>query len=370
MHPNVRRLIIAVVALVIAGGLFYVYWTRHQLPAGGFAAAGVPAAGKGGDLYSQVPIGVVTTVAEGKPWAVEVESLGTTRANEAVDLTTKTTNMVTAIRFDEGQPVSKGQVLVELDSAQVRGDLAAAQAALIESRSAFNRSRDLFNQSALSQAQLEQIEAALKANEARVASAEARLADTVIRAPFAGRAGLRRVSVGSLVNPGTVITTVDDTSVMKIDFDVPEAYLSLLAPGLEVAATSVAYPGRTFRGTVASVDSRVDPVTRSVKVRAIVPNDDGLLKQGMFVNVRAAREPTPAVTVPEQAIVPERGKVFVYVVDGGVAAKREITTGRRRAGEVEIVTGLRNGEHVVVEGTQKVRDGGPVTESVPAARQG
>lgn len=378
MDKTARRIVTTLVTLAILGGLTYIYWSRHHATAAS-GMAGVPGIGGapgarsagpagggrpgGPGAFSQMPVAVITAEAAMKPWAVEVEALGTTRANEAVDITTKTANLVTAIRFEEGQAVKRGQVLVELDSAQARADLAAAEAALGESRSTFRRSRDLVAQNALSQSQLEQIEAALKANEARAASAAARVADTVIRAPFDGRAGLRRVSVGSLISPGTVITTVDDTSVMKIDFDVPETFLAVLAPGLEVVATSVAYPGRSFTGEVASIDSRVDPVSRAVTVRARLPNPEGLLKQGMFVNVRVAREAKPTVVVPEQAIVPERGKVFVFTVADDVATKREVTTARRRPGETEIVAGLAAGERVVVEGTQKVRDGGPVSEA-------
>ena len=378
MDKTARRIVTTLVTLAILGGLTYIYWSRHHATAAS-GMAGVPGIGGapgarsagpagggrpgGPGAFSQMPVAVITAEAAMKPWAVEVEALGTTRANEAVDITTKTANLVTAIRFEEGQAVKRGQVLVELDSAQARADLAAAEAALGESRSTFRRSRDLVAQNALSQSQLEQIEAALKANEARAASAAARVADTVIRAPFDGRAGLRRVSVGSLISPGTVITTVDDTSVMKIDFDVPETFLTVLAPGLEVVATSVAYPGRSFTGEVASIDSRVDPVSRAVTVRAQLPNPEGLLKQGMFVNVRVAREAKPTVVVPEQAIVPERGKVFVFTVADDVATKREVTTARRRPGETEIVAGLAAGERVVVEGTQKVRDGGPVSEA-------
>jgi membrane fusion protein, multidrug efflux system len=293
---------------------------------------------------------------------VRVEALGTLRANEAVDITAKIGNQVTAVRFTEGQRVTSGQVLVELDGAQARADLAAAEAALAESRSAFNRSRDLYTRQALSQSQLEQIEATLKGNEARVDSARARVADTVIRAPFAGRVGLRRISVGSLISPGTVITTLDDTSVMKLDFDVPELFLSILESGLTVAANSVAYPDQDFLGRVSSVDSRVDPVSRSVTVRAELPNDEGLLKPGMFMTVRLSREPAPALVVPESAIVPERGKVYVFAVVDGRAVRREVQVGRREPGRVELVAGVVEGERVVVEGTQKVRDGSAVTE--------
>jgi membrane fusion protein (multidrug efflux system) len=317
--------------------------------------AGKPGSGAGGPV-----IPVVVAPARIEHLALEVEALGTARANESVDVTAKVSNLVTAIRFVEGQQVRKGSVLVELDGAQARADLSVAEAALTESTSQLKRSRELYTTKVLSDQQIEQIEATFAANQARVASARARLGDTVIRAPFDGRVGLRRVSVGSFVAPGAVITTLDDSSQIKLDFTVPEAAVAAMKPGLTLEATSVAFPGRTFAGKVASVDSRVDPGTRSVVVRAIVPNSDGLLKPGMFMNVRVARGAADLLVVPEETLVPEQGDVFVYVVQDGKASKRRIQTGQRRVGSVQVTEGLQSGELVVTEGTQKLRDGASV----------
>ncbi|MFO1428193.1 MAG: efflux RND transporter periplasmic adaptor subunit [Steroidobacteraceae bacterium] len=264
----------------------------------------------------------------------------------------------------------RGQVLVELDSAQARADLAAADAALTESTSLYNRSRELLATQAVSKSQFDQIEATKKANEARVAAARARLEDTVIRAPFSGRVGLRRVSVGSLVNPGTAITTLDDTSVIKVDFAVPENFISAVQEGLMLGATTTAYPGRVFKGRVASVDSRVDPNTRSVTVRAVVPNPEALLKPGMFLNVELVRDQRSALVIPEEALVPEQQRQFVFVVADGRASKREVQIGARRPGSVEVLSGLARGERIVVEGTIKLRDGGPVRDLALAVAPG
>ena len=320
-----------------------------------------PAASGGGGGGAE-SVAVVTSPIVEKPLAVEVEALGTARANEAVEITAKSANTVITIRFDEGQLVKRGDLLVELDAAQARADLAAAEAALAETKSAYARSRTLLSQQALSQAQLEQIEATLLANEARVAASKARLSDTMIRAPFDGRMGLRRVSVGALVSPGAVITTLDDTSTMKVDFDVPEIFLSVLKPGLAVRAKSAAYPDESFDGSIESVDSRVDPVTRSIKVRAKLPNREGRLRAGMFLTVLVTRDPLPGLVVPEQALVPERGEVYVFVVADGRALRRVVTIGRRSPGEVEILSGVVAGERVVIEGTQQIRDNSAVRE--------
>lgn len=329
-------------------------------------AARSGAAGPGADA----PIGVVTAAVTKRPLALEIEAIGTALANESVEITSKSSNLVAAIRFEEGQRVRRGAVLVELDSAEVRAELAEAEAALVESRSQFDRSRTLAVTQALSAAQLDQIEATLKANEARVAAARARLADTVIRAPFDGSTGFRRVSPGGLVSPGAVITTLDDISVIKLEFTVPQTYFSALEQGLPVLARTTALPDREFEGRIAAIGSRIDPVSRAVAVRAELPNDKGLLRPGMFMTVRLHAAATPALVAPEQALVPEQGRVFVFAVEDGKAHRREVTIGRRRPGEVQIVSGLAEGARVVVEGTQKVRDGSSVQELAASAARG
>jgi membrane fusion protein (multidrug efflux system) len=328
-----------------------------------------PGAGPGGPAgFGGGPVPVVSAPAQVEAVSRELRALGTVLANEAVEVSSKTSNIVTAVRFRDGQTVQRGQVLVELDSAQARADLSVATAALTESSSQLKRSRELLATQALSQSQFEQLEATQQANEARLAAARARLEDTVIRAPFAGRVGLRRVSVGSLISPGTVITTLDDTSVVKVDFAVPENDLASLREGLVIEAVSAAYPERRFAGQVLSVDSRIDATTRAVTVRAAVPNADSALRPGMFVNVSLTRDRREAIVIPEEALVPEQDKQFVFVVADGVATKREVRIGARRPGAVEIASGLEVGERIVVEGTVKVRDGGPVRDLAPAAQ--
>jgi membrane fusion protein (multidrug efflux system) len=291
-----------------------------------------------------------------------VEGLGTARANESIDVRPKTSEVITAIRFEEGQSVEAGQVLVELQDTEARAEVAAARAELVDSEGQFRRARELFKTKALSASELEQRSARYEADRAALDAAEARLADTVIRAPFAGRVGLRNVSVGSFVTPSSTLTTLDDTDPVKLDFDVPETALSLLAVGLPVEARSAAWPEVPFQGRVASIDTRVDPVSRTVTVRALVPNPDARLRPGMFLSVKLLRDEMRALMVPEQAIVPEQSRQFVLLVqDDGVVEKREVRIGRRRLGQVEVLEGLVEGQRVVAEGTQKARAGSPVT---------
>ncbi|MEZ5515649.1 MAG: efflux RND transporter periplasmic adaptor subunit [Steroidobacteraceae bacterium] len=318
-------------------------------------------AGPGG--AQRAPLAVSTIVPERSLLGVEIEAVGTALANESVAITAKVSNRITATRFQEGQRVRRGSVLVELDSAQTAAELAEAEANLAESRNQFARGRDLGLTAALSRAQLEQLATAVKTAEARVAAARARLADTTIRAPFDGETGFRRVSVGGLVGPGDVITTLDDTSVIKLEFTVPQSFLADLAVGLAVEARVDGLPDRVFTGKVTTISPRVDPVTRSLAVRAELPNPDGVLKPGMFMSVSLRGSPTPMLVLPEQALVPEDGKNYVYVVANGRARRREVTTGLRRPGTVAVVQGLTEGERVIVDGTFKARDGAAVIEA-------
>jgi membrane fusion protein, multidrug efflux system len=308
---------------------------------------------------------VVTAVAHVEPMGVEIEAVGTAQAKESVQVTSKVSNTVTAIRFKEGEEVAEGATLVEMYDAEARAAVAEAEAALTRTRSQFDRSRDLQSRQALSMADLEQVEASLKADEARLAAARSRLADTVVRAPFRGSTGFRRISVGSFVTPGTAITTLDDTSTIKLDFTVPETMLFVLRRGLPISARATGLPERVFTGIVTNMDSRVDPVTRSIAVRAELPNSDGALRQGMFLTVSLKGELAPTLLVPEEAVVPERGKAYVFVVHDNTVQRREVRTGKRKPGSVEIIEGVQEHEHVVVEGTQNIRDGSTVQETPP-----
>ena len=306
------------------------------------------------------PAEVLVATGQLRPFGIVIEAVGTALARESVDITAKVGNTVTAIRFQEGQRVAAGSVLVELDRAQTAAALVEAEAGLMESRNQFNRGRDLSVTQALSRAQLDQLETAVKTGEARVTAARSRLADTVIRAPFAGRTGLRRVSLGSLVSPGTVITTLDDSSVIKLEFTVPQSLLGSVERGLPIEAGADGFGERTFKGTLTTLDSRIDPVTRSITVRAELPNADGAIKPGLFMTVQLRAKTVPTLMIPEEALVPEQGRTFVFVVRDGKAQRLEVRTGGREPGSVAVLEGLTAQDAVIVEGTQRVRDGGEV----------
>ncbi len=303
---------------------------------------------------------VITAEVELKPLVDEIQALGTARANESVSIQPRVSSIVTRVAFEEGQIVEQGDLLVELESSEIEAGLALAEATLAESQSLYNRSKSLESKQAISAADLEQLLARVKVDQAQVQAARARLDNTVIRAPFTGRVGLRRVSPGSFVNTQTIITTLDDVGTIKLDFSVPETFITVVSEGMNIVARSIVFPERVFEGTVSSVDTRLDPVSRAVQVRAVMPNADASLKPGMFMTVDLQRDRGDVLVVPEQSIVPEGMQQFVFVVIDGVVEKRSVELGRRIPGFVVIEDGLDAGEDVITEGTSKVRDGSQV----------
>lgn len=358
--PELQRIITTVFVLAAAG---LAAWTW-------FGLGESDTAPKSMSVEDRPPVAVVTTEAVERMLVDEVEALGTTRAREAVEITPRISSVITAIRFREGEMVDAGKVLVELDNAEERAALAEAEAEVIDSRAQFRRAKELLASRTVSESQVQQLEATMNADEARLRAAQARFEQTLVRAPFTGRVGLRQVSPGSLVSPGTIITTLDDLSSVRLDFTVPESFLGVLQSGLEIHAQSVAFEGRAFEGTVSTIDTRVDPVTRAVTIRAELPNDDGLLKPGMFLTVRLAGQARPRVVVPEAALVPEGDRQMLYTVRDDRAWRTEVVIGRRLRGEVEILEGLQAGDRVIIEGTQKVANGGRVTAAEPVATLG
>src|ERR1044071_8709884 len=312
MMLNLRSVAVGAAVLIALAGIGWFAVSDGDAPANVQAGGRPEGAGRPGRPSG--PVSVLVSTARNEPFGQVIEAVGSARANEAVDITAKNSNRVTAIRFREGQQVRKGDILVEFDGEQVRAALAEAEAALQDARRQFDRSQELFATKALSEAQLDQLRATLAASEARVAGSRSQVNDTIIRAPFAGRMGLRNISVGSFVNPGTVISTLDDTSIIKVDFSVPEVFLAHLNEGLNIQARTSAYPDAEFRGRISGIDSRLDPVSRAIMVRAQIDNPNARLKPGMFMTVKVAGPEAPALLIPEQALVPEGGRKFVFLV--------------------------------------------------------
>jgi membrane fusion protein (multidrug efflux system) len=305
-------------------------------------------------------VSVIAATVAPRDFTDRFTALGTARATESIEITSRISSVVARINFRESQDVAAGALLVELDNKEIRADGAIAEAALKQSRSQFERSRQLSDTRVISESQLEELEAKMRMDEAALQAAEARLENSFIRAPFAGTVGLRRVSLGDLVGPDTVITTLDDTRNIRLEFAVPENFLSELAAGMTISAASGVYPGRPFTGTVSSIDSRVDSVTRAVTAIATIPNPGRLLKPGMFLTVALERSRRGVLMVPEEALSPRQGRQYLFVVVDGRAVEREVEVGARSPGLAEVRAGIAAGDVVVTEGIQRLRDGVPV----------
>ncbi len=292
-----------------------------------------------------------------------IEALGTLRANESVELTTAVTETVTTLHFDDGDRVVAGQVLVEMTSGEEHAQLEEARATVAEAQRQYQRIKSLQEKQTAAESLLDQRQRELQTGRARLVAIESRVADRLVRAPFNGVIGLRNVSLGALVEPGDVIATLDDDSVMKLDFSVPAVYLGLLTPGLPVIATARAWEGHRFEGVVRNINSRVDPVTRTVIVRALLPNPDRLLRPGMLMQVELLDRQREALVIPEECLLSQGEKQYVLVVNkaaDNTVERREVQIGSRRPGEVEVVSGLSAGELVITDGALKVRAGSKV----------
>ena len=336
-------LTLVIMAAIAAGG-YYWYINQEQAPSGRPRTAAA--------------VLVVATPVASQPLQEMVEALGTARANESVTLTASLTDTVRRINFDDGDYVEAGTVLVELTSEEEEAQLAVARAELDEARRQLARLNDLDRRGIAATSEVDLARSAAEAAEARLSTELARLKDRLIRAPFSGLLGFREVSPGTLLGPNEVITTIDDVSQIKLDFTVPEKFLALMQPGRKIYASGASWQDRQFEGVVRAVGSRVDPVTRAVVVRAIIPNEDQALRPGMLLTVRILAKERTAIVVPERSVVQVGNSSFVYVVGPNQRVNRhEVRLGTRQLGVVEVVAGLEEGEQIVTEGIIKLREG-------------
>lgn len=300
---------------------------------------------------------VVTAPVEERFIVDEIEAIGTLTANESVIISAAVTESVDSVNFTDGQVVKRGDVLVALSSDEQAAELAEAEANLADARRQLKRLEGIGNNLA-SKSAVDEARALVEANEGRLAAIKARLRDRLITAPFDGVLGFREVSVGALVTPGTEITTLDDISVVKLDFTVPEVYLGKVKPQNLVSGSSPAWPGEEFQGRVTSLDSRVDPNTRAIKVRAEIPNPEHKLHPGMLLNVVLFSDQYPALVVEESALVQSGSRSFVFVLnDDSTVEQRDVTLLKRIPGWIVVGSGVQRGDMVVIDGAMNLRPG-------------
>ena len=317
----------------------------------------------GANPSSILPV-IVAPVRQMVDFADTIEALGTTRANESVQLTTNVTETVSAINFDDGQQVKQGDILVILEKSEEEAELKAARAVLDERRAAFERASGLEKKQAMSTAILKEREALLKQSEGIIEAIQARIADRIIKAPFDGVLGLRYISPGTLLRPGDPITTIDDLDPIKVDFQVPSVFLQELHTGLPVKGTVQAFDDRVFEGRINVISTQVDPLTRTLTVRALLANPSGELRPGLLMNIGLSHNLRTALLIPEEAIIQRDTRKFVMLIkhsdDRSIAEERQVTSGRRIPGEIEITEGLGPDDQVVVHGLMRVRSGDQV----------
>lgn len=297
----------------------------------------------------------------------EATAVGNLIANESVIVRPEIAGRVTGIHFSEGERIAAGARLVSIDSAEVQAQRASSDAELIWSQQRHDRAVELFQKNFISSQALDEARANLARAKARIAEDDARLRKSEVRAPFAGTLGLRMISPGAYVKAGDDIVRLEDTSVMKLDFRIPETFLARLRRDQAVSMQVDAYPERAFRGRTYAIDSSIDEKTRTVLVRARVPNPGGELRAGMFARVSLVLESfSNALVVPEEAIVPRGGQTFVFRVVEGKAVLTPVETGSRSPGEVQVLKGLSVGDQLVADGHQKLQNGMMVFDAAKA----
>ncbi len=323
--------------------------------------AGGGRGGAGGGRGQQVSEAVVTA----REFSDQIEVLGVARGERSVNITSNSSELITRVLFTDGQRVSAGTPLVQLQAREEEAGIIEARAQVGLAEQQYERYAELGERGFAPRMMVEQYQAELAVARATLQAAQARQGDRSIRAPFSGVLGLSSVTAGTLINPGAVITTLDDIDTIRVDFPVPERYINVLRAGLPITATADAYGDEPFQGRIALVDTRINETTRAVIARAEFPNPGYRIRPGMLVRVSVQQGQRQTAAVPEAAIQYEGDGAFVYRIAGGeggsTAQRVEVETGAVENGFVEIVSGLRAGERIVGSGLNRIQPNSPVT---------
>lgn len=306
------------------------------------------------------PSPVEVALAKTRTVSSTVEAVGTTRAKQSVEIVPEAEGRIVELNITPGERVAKGDVLVRLDDEIARADVAEAEARLTERQQAVERAVLLRRTNAVAEATVEEAQARLAEAMAQLDRASRRLEERTITAPFGGVLGLSNVDEGARINEQTIIARLDDLSEIEVEFALPETLFAQVRRGQAVIASSVAFPDQAFEGRIDAVDNRIDPVSRSFRTRAIVPNPEGTLPAGMFMSLQLTLAQADHVVVPEEALIFQAAETYVFRVEEGKARRVVVQTGQRRDGMVAILDGIEDGETVIVRGLQRLRDGAAV----------
>lgn len=394
----------AVLLMLVVGAVKLMAPSEGAGGGGGGAPGGAgarPAGGGPGGRGGGQMIAVSTTTVQRQPFSDRIEVLGVAKGRQSVSITSKTSEVITAVRFGDGDRVRAGQVLVDLQGTEQDAAIDQAQSVADLAKLNADRWTTLYERGIAAKSSADQYNAVYAQARASLAAARSRRQDRVIRAPFAGVVGLTDVAPGALISPGAVIATLDDVAVMRVDFDVPDRYLSQIRDGTPITARSDSYPDEIFEGTISTLDSRINERTRTIKARAMIANPSGRLRPGMLMRIGIQEGVRQTLVVPEAAVQFADTTAYIFVVsdrpaEGGqgapaaaaggqaarapgaagpaarapggaggqgemkIATKRAIVVGARDRGLIEVREGLREGDTIVADGINRLQAVTPV----------
>ncbi len=352
--------------LMIVAVVLKMAFAGDEKAGGGPGGRGGPGGGRG-QAVSEAVIGE-------RSFTDEIRVLGVARGRRSVNITSSTSELITRVLFTDGQRVSAGTPLVELQAREEDAGIIEVRAQVAQAQRQYDRYKTLADRGIAPRVTAEDAETALATAQASLNAAQARRGDRLIRAPFAGVLGLSSVTAGTLVNPGGVITTLDDIDVVRVDFPVPERYLGVLRAGTPIRATIDAYGDEVFGGRIALIDTRINEQTRAVTARAEIPNPGARIRPGMAIGVAVQQGQRTAPAAPEAAVQYEGDGAFVYRIAGGergsTAQRVEVETGSVEGGFVEILSGLNVGDRIVGSGLNRIQPGAPVRVAGQGGGQG
>lgn len=335
-----------IIGIILSAGLAAGVWYKEQARSqnSSFSRGGTPS--------------VIVAVVSRQNVRHEVEALGTIKSRESVVVSAKVTEKVEQVHFRDGQQVNAGDLLVTLRSGEQKAKVRAAKANLKEQQREYKRIEGLVKRNTVASSELDKLFTDIEIARAVLAQNLAELEARFIQAPFAGVLGFRQISPGALLTPGTVIATLDDLAKVKLDFTVPEQFIGQLQLGSAIEGGVAAFPERLFAGRVTGIDSRVNPLTRAIVVRAEISNPKLLLRPGMLMTLSLIVEQRQGLVVPEEALVPHQRDNYLFVVNReNIVEQRQVEVGFRSRGEAEILSGVAEGEHIITRGIQRVRPG-------------
>ena len=359
MQSHRKKNIIVIIALiVILGGLFVWHQIRNHFTASALAE------------ISNAPTIVEMTKVKSQVWHPQIQAIGSFVAQQGINVTTQVAGVVQTINFKSGQFVDQGTTLVQLDPSVLSATAAKSKATYEGDVLTYKRDKALFAKHAVAKAILDSVRATMLADKAQMDEDAANLAQTTIKAPFAGKLGIRKISTGQYLATGNTIVNLQSVDPILVDFSLPEVYLHKVSTGNQVAVTTSAYPGQTFTGKITAMNAKLNSSTRTLDIRAEIPNKNKSLLAGMFANLNVI-VPTKSnvLTIPQMAIQYSPFGDTVFVVQNDKAVQRYVTLGEQRGAEIEVTRGLSAGETIVSVGGDKLQNGTAVITKEELAAQ-